>query len=98
MYKKYDAVECAMVSPAASETAALRRWGPGSRAPDHARTLRPGDWVKRRGMDGEFLVSSDPFEDGGRTYVYLKYRARGGKRNLANFAGCAPVDTLDRIK
>lgn len=94
---KLNPFERAMVSPQASEFAARQRWGPGSAPNRHGseNPLRTGDRVTRYGMPGVFIVASDPFKDGNRTYVYLKRRA--GKGRLKHFAGCAPVSTLDRI-
>ena len=79
----------AMLDPPARENAAHRR-GPGSRP------LRPGDRVRRAGMDDIYFVASEPFEFEGKTHVYLK-NSPGGRRKQ-HYAGCARVDTLTKVE
>lgn len=62
---------------------------------EQAETLRPGDRVSRAAMDGVLIVASDPFEFDGQMMVYLK---RGRGQGLENFAGCADIRTLTKIK
>lgn len=81
----------AMMAPPARENADARpRFGPPSPP------LRPGDRVRRAGLDDIYYVASDPFDFEGRLHVYLK-TSPGGRRK-AHYAGCARVDSLTRLE
>lgn len=76
----------------ASENADGRpRFGP----PPAPSALRPGDLVRRPGLDEVYVVACYPFEFDGRMHVNLK---KSSGRRGAKFAGCALVESLTKVK